>query len=148
MEDNSSSTKKSSAQDHNSSRSNKTASVVDNNPGDGTTAKSIVNTTKSNTKDFLVALDELDGLLNTDKTASASAIQAIKENSRSLRSSYQRMENSFQNTSDAEKAAMAADTDFAVLLGSVGKLGQRYNSISNVLKTKHDTAKNSVGNIR
>jgi hypothetical protein len=107
-----------------------------------------VNTTKSNTKDFLVSLDELDGLLNADKTLSASIIQTIKKNSRSLRSSYQRMENSLQNTGDAEKAANEADTDFAVLLGSVDKLGQRYNSISNVLKTKHDTAKNSVGNIR
>jgi len=107
-----------------------------------------VNTTKSNTKDFLVALDKLDGLLNADKTTSASTIHAIKENSRLLRSSYQRMENSLQNAGDIEKAAIEADTDFAVLLGSVGKLGQRYSSISNVLKTKHDTAKNSVGNIR
>jgi hypothetical protein len=148
MEDNSASTKKTSAQDHNSSRSNKTASVVDNNPGDGITAKSIVNTTKSNTKDFLVALDELDQLLNADKTVSTSAIKAIKENSRLLRSSYQKMENSLQNNGDVEKTANEADTNFAVLLGSVGKLGQRYNSISNVLKTKHDTAKNSVGNIR
>jgi hypothetical protein len=148
MEDNSASTKKTSAQDHNSSRSNKTASVVDNNPGDGITAKSIVNTTKSNTKDFLVPLDELDQLLNADKTVSTSAIKAIKENSRLLRSSYQKMENSLQNNGDVEKTANEADTNFAVLLGSVGKLGQRYNSISNVLKTKHDTAKNSVGNIR
>jgi hypothetical protein len=95
-----------------------------------------------------VSLDELDGLLNADKTASASDIRVAKENSRIVRSSYQTLENSLQNTGDTEKAANEADTDFAVLLGSVSKLGQRYNSISNVLKTKHDTAKNSVGNIR
>jgi hypothetical protein len=146
--DNSSSTQKSSVQDHNSSRSNKSASIADNNSGDGTAQRSIVNTTKSNTKDFLFALDELDQLLDADKTTSASTIRTVKENSLLLRSSIDEQENSLENTGDVEKATMAADTNFAILLGSVNKLGQRYNSISNVLKTKHDTAKNSVGNIR
>jgi hypothetical protein len=148
IEDNNSSAKQSAEQDHNSSSSNKAEIIVENNPGDGTTAKSIVNTTKSNTKDFLVSLDELDELLNADKTTSLSAIQSIKENSRVLRSSYQKLENSLQSSGDVEKAVNDADTNFVVLLGSLGKLGQHYNSISNVLKTKHDTAKNSVGNIR
>jgi hypothetical protein len=146
--DNNTSTQKSSVQDHNSSRSNKSASIADNNSGDGTPQKSIVNTTKSNTKDFLVALDELDQLLAADKTTSASTIRVVKENSRVLRSSYQKLEDSLQNKGDVVKAANEADTDFAVLLGSVGKLDQHYNSISNVLKTKHDTAKNSVSNVR
>lgn len=130
------------AQDHNSSRSNKSSSIVDNNTGDDTTEKLIVNTTKSNTKDFLVSLDELDQLLNADKKSSASAIQTAKENSRQLRNTIT------QNGSNADKAAAAKNTSFSVLLGSVNKLGQRYSSISNTLKTKHDTAKNSVGNIR
>lgn len=148
MEDNSASAKKSSAQDHNSSRSNKTASIADNDPGDGTTAKSIVNTTKSNTKDFLVALNDLDQLLNEDKTTATKAIQSVRQKSRLLRTSYQKLENGLQDTSDLETAANEVDTNFAVLLDSVGKLGPRYQSISNVLKTKHDTAKNSVSNIR
>ncbi|HTN06463.1 hypothetical protein [Agriterribacter sp.] len=133
---------KSSVQDHNSSRSNKSGSIADNNTGDDTTEKSIVNTTKSNTKDFLVSLDELDQLLAADKTSSANAIHKAKENSRQLRNTIT------QNESNADKAAAAADTSFSVLLGSISRLGQRYSAISNTLKTKHDTAKNSVGNIR
>ena len=135
-------TTKTRVQDHNSSRSNKSSSIVDHNTGDDTTEKSIVNTTKSNTKDFLVTLDELDQLLAADKTSSANAIHKAKENSRKLRNTI------VQNESNADKATAAADTSFSVLLGSVNKLGQRYSSISNTLKTKHDTAKNSVGNIR
>ena len=146
--DNSSATQKSSVQDHNSSRSNKSSNIADNNSGDGTSQKSIVNTTKSNTKDFLVALDELDEMLASDKTTSASTIRVVKENSRVLRSSINEKENSLGNTTDMEKAATAAETNFAVLLGSINKLGPGYRSISNVLKTKHDTAKNSVSNIR
>ena len=130
------------AQDHNSSRSNKTASIADDNPENEVSAKSIVNTTKSNTKDFLVSLDELDQLLTADKSSSANAINKAKENSRLLRNTIT------QNESISDKATAAVDTNFSVLLNSVNKLGQRYSSISNILKTKHDTAKNSVGNIR
>lgn len=130
------------AQDHNSSRSNKSSSIVDNNTGDDTTEKSIVNTTKSNTKDFLVSLDELDQLLAADKTSPATAINKAKENSRKLRNAIA------QNESIADKATTAVDSNFSVLLGSISSLGQQYSSISNTLKTKHDTAKNSVGNIR
>ena len=130
------------AQDHNSSRSNKTASIADDNPEDEVSAKSIVNTTKSNTKDFLVSLDELDQLLTADKSSSANAINKAKENSRLLRNTIT------QNESISDKATAAVDTNFSVLLNSVNKLGQRYSAISNILKTKHDTAKNSVGNIR
>ena len=130
------------AQDHNSSRSNKTAGIADNNPEDETTAKSIVNTTKSNTKDFLVSLNELDQLLTADKTSPATAIHKAKENSRQLRNAIA------QNESISDKATTAVDSNFSVLLGSISSLGQQYSSISNTLKTKHDTAKNSVGNIR
>lgn len=136
------------AQDHNSSRSNKTASTIDSNPEDGTAEKSIVNTTKSNTKDFLASLDKLDQLLNADKRASASAIRTTQENIRQLRSSVNQLENSLQNTGTLKGAANTTDTNFAILLGSVNKLGQQYTTISNVLKTKHDIAMNSIRNMK
>jgi len=50
------------------------------------------------------------------------------------------------NDLDAKLNAM--DNDFFSLLENLGQMGDQYSSISNVLKTKHDTAKNSVGNIR
>jgi hypothetical protein len=107
-----------------------------------------LNITKNSTKDFLAALDELDKLLDADKRSSAPAISKTKENSLSLRNSVNQLENNLQNPGTIERAANEIDTNFAVLLGSVNKLGQRYSTISNVLKTKHDTAKNSIGNIR
>ena len=110
--------------------------------------KSIVNTTKRNTKDFLVSLDELDKLLATDKNASADVVNTVKENSRAVRSSITQLENSLQNIGLLARTANTADTNFAILLGSINKLGEGYSSISNVLKTRHDTVKNSVGNIR
>lgn len=142
------STNKSAAQDHNSSRSNKSSSIAVDSPGDNTSARAIVNTTKSNTKDFLLTLDELDQLLNADKKASASAIRTTKENSRVLRSSVNQLENNLQNAGLLERSSNAVDTDFAVLLGSVNKLGQQYNTISNTLKARHDVAMNSIRNMK
>lgn len=107
-----------------------------------------VNTTKSNTKDYIIALDELDEILDADKTNTADVISKAKQNSRTLRSSLQELDKSIDNSAGIAGKMSAADTNFAILLGSVNKLGDRYSTISNVLKTKHDTAKNSVGNIR
>jgi len=118
-----------------------------NEAGIKRTDASFVNAAENNMKDLLVSLDELDRLLNTDKKTSTAAINTTKENSRLFRSSlsYQ-LENGLQKTGTAERTA--TDTNFAILLGSVNKLGQHYNSISNVLKTKHDVAMNSIRNMK
>jgi hypothetical protein len=107
-----------------------------------------VNTTKSNTKDLLLSLDELDQLLNADKTSSAAALRTTKENSRALRSSVNQVENNLQNGGLLERTSTAVDTNFAVLLGSVNKLGQPYNAISNTLKARHDVAMNAIRNMK
>lgn len=141
------SSNKSGVQDHNSSRSNKSAGIADNDPE--TTGRSVAGTTaKINTRDYLASLDKLDQLLNGDKTASASAVQTTKQNSRLLRSSLSQLENSLQNTDLLKGAANTTDTNFAILLGSVNKLGSQYTTISNVLKTKHDIAMNSIRNMK
>jgi hypothetical protein len=140
------------AQDHNSSRSNKTASAVAPDPGNGdntdASRKGWDGTVKGKTAEFSASLDDLNKLVDADKNAPAKDIAAAKENSRKLSSSINQLENSLDNSALVKKASAAVDTNFAILLGSLGKLGAQYNNISNILKTKHDTAKNSVGNIR
>ncbi len=155
------------AQDHNSTRSNKTASQIDNvidSTGDknnrkgwdgtvkGGSKAQDHNSTRSNKtasqikadedaiqKDFLLSLNELDKLLADDETGSK-VIEQAKANSRQLRTLLGK-----QNIGDA---TANVEESFLRLQNSVASLGSAYQSISNVLKTKHDTAKNSVGNIR
>ncbi|MGZ5221153.1 MAG: hypothetical protein ACXWC7_13785 [Chitinophagaceae bacterium] len=86
--------------------------------------------------------------MNADKKASSSAIRTTKENSRLLRTSVNQLENSLQNKSTISAAANKTDTHFTILLGSVNKLGREYTTISNVLKTKHDIAMNSIRNMK
>ena len=93
-------------------------------------------------------MDDLDQLLNSDKNGSASAIRTTKESSRLLRKSINQLENNLQNEGSMERASNAVDTDFAVLVGSVNKLGRQYTTISNVLKTKHDIAMNAIRNMK
>jgi hypothetical protein len=104
-----------------------------------------VNTTKSNTKDFLLALDELDEMLSLDKSINASELNNLKQTIASLRTSVKEQIEALQN---ASTETLAAETNFALLLGSLQRAGSPYDKIRGQLKTKHDTAKNSVGNIR
>jgi hypothetical protein len=105
-------------------------------------------TVKGNRKEiseFLAVLTELDQLLTSDKKSLPGDIRITRENSARLRASVQRLEN---NPEAIQNGLNAVDTNFANLLASVNTLGSEYKTISNILKTRHDTAKNSVGNIR
>jgi hypothetical protein len=124
------------------------AGDTDNVDGADANRKGWDGTVKGRTAEFNASLDELNKLLDADKNAAVKDIAAAKESSRKLSNSINQLEKSLDNPDLLKKASAAVDTDFAILLASLGKLGTPYGSISNVLKTKHDTAKNSVGNIR
>ncbi|RYY15879.1 MAG: hypothetical protein EOO04_27910 [Chitinophagaceae bacterium] len=94
---------------------------------------------------FMAALAVLDQLLASDQKSSSADIRIAKEHNARLRASVHQLEN---NPAAIQNGISAVDTNFAILLGSVNKLGSEYQAIGNILKTKHDTAKNSVGNIR
>ncbi|HTE29593.1 MAG TPA: SdrD B-like domain-containing protein [Chryseolinea sp.] len=100
------------------------------------------------TSEYLTALGDLDRLLAADKKSPVADIRIAKENSARLRSAIQQVDGNLENTGGIQNAMTAVDTNFAILLGSVNRLGSGYTTIGNTLKTKHDTAKNSVGNIR
>jgi hypothetical protein len=100
------------------------------------------------TSEYLSALNELDRLLAADKKSPAADIRIAKENSARLRGSIQQIDSNLENTGAIQNAMAATDTNFAILLGSINRMGSGYRTIGNTLKTKHDTAKNSVGNIR
>jgi hypothetical protein len=107
-------------------------------------------TVKGNGKmisEYITTLNELDQLLTVDNKSPRADIRVAKENSARLRDAIQQLDSNSNNV-DTKNAMMKADTNFAILLGSVNRLGSEYRPIANTLKTKHDTAKNSVGNIR
>ena len=114
------------AQVHNPSRSDKSSVSIDSSI--------------AIQKDFLQALDELDVLLAADQHASSEKLQQVKANSRQLRA--------LLGKESIGSAMPDVEAVFKKLVSSITSLGEAYQSISNVLKTKHETAKNSIGNIR
>ncbi len=134
-------TSKTKAQDHNSSRSNKTASSFAPNPGDSTILSF---------NSMLATLTELDTQLQNDAVSTKAGISTSRSNLRRVSSSITAINNDLENgnTAAAQLKMKSLNTQVLALQQSLISLGAAYTSISNVLKTKHDTAKNSVGNIR
>jgi hypothetical protein len=134
-------TSKTKAQDHNSSRSNKTASSFAPNPGDSTILSF---------NSMLATLTELDTQLQNDAVSTKAGISTSRSNLRRVSSSITAINDDLQNgnTTAAQLKMKSLNTQVQALQQSLITLGAAYTSISNVLKTKHDTAKNSVGNIR
>jgi len=166
---------KTKAQDYNSSRSNKTASVaadgLNNNndqpeirPGTSPVKWRAPETMrqkkyegKKQLTGLLASLDELEQLLNSDESNAKAIINTSRSNIKNQRAAIYallealddlEMKDRSQSFSDIEKKSEALNMQFLALQQSVKTLGQQYTSISNVLKTKHDSVKNSINNIR
>jgi hypothetical protein len=133
------------AQDHNSSRSNKSSSSVAPNPGGGTftSAKTAVNS-------LLQTLLDAEELLNNDNASNKTGVSTSRSNIRNLQNALFDLQRALNNEQLAiiQSKAKEVDRQMQILQSTFLNLGSRYTSISNVLKTKHDTAKNSIGNIR
>ena len=166
--DNSSGTK---AQDHNSSRSNKTASVIDTDNDNTNSKKDIgpvkwmapesmkrsINTTHTQLDNMLSLLDELDEQLDNDQNNTRTGINTSRSNIKNQRAAINSLQQTLDNLQQKDKnAAMneleqkrnETDLQFLKLQQSLQSLGSRYTTISNVLKTRHETAMNSIRNIK
>jgi predicted nucleic acid-binding Zn-ribbon protein len=99
---------------------------------------------------MLETLRELDTKLQNDAASNKAGISTSRSNLRKVSSSIAAINNDLQNgnTTSAQIKMQNLNTQILALQQSLANLGAQYTSISNVLKTKHDTAKNSVGNIR
>jgi len=113
-----------------------------------------ITTAKASLEDFKKSLADLEKLVNKDKRQYSIMTPQINN----VRNRIDELESRLKNLgflgrtaatiSDLDAKLNLMNTDVSVLLENLDQLGNDYSSISNVLKTKHDTAKNSVGNIR
>jgi len=119
--------------------------------------KVAINNSHSNIKNLLASVDELELMLNSDNSNAKTAINNSHSNIKNLRTAAMLLENTMDNIETMEKnVAMsevknkmaAMNMQFLALQESLNNAGKQYTTVSNVLKTKHDTVKNSIGNIR
>ena len=119
--------------------------------------KTMINTSHSNIKNLLVSIDDLEKMLNEDNVSDKTAINTSHSNIKNLRTITADLEQTMDNLETMKKnSAMkelnnkmeAMNMQFLALQESLNAAGNQYSAISNVLKTKHDTVKNSINNIR
>jgi len=145
---------KAGVQDHNSSRSNKSASFVENDPdntGEGNTLRAQNNNTvKSNRTELKSILAEADldgdGIYETDVTGKINEEITIDENGNIAASQQKSGVMASGNNRPSFSVKRAADGLY-IAYGSA-TINNKNTPVRTVLKTKHDTAKNSISNVR
>lgn len=160
-------------QDHNSSRSNKSSSSIAGDPNNGeagdrkgdvkltasqnSQSLRTLNTTRGNIKSLLASLDDLNDQLDNDATSNRYLVNTSRSNIKNQRLAIYDVQETLANipymdretaTNELDVKSAAMSRQFLALLETLKAMGGQYNTISNVLKTKHDTAKNAIGNIR
>lgn len=159
------------AQNNNTVRSNRTDNALidlDDLSGSGSSATSPVRTSTeasktavSRSRTALAALssslDQLEALLDGDTQSARAIINTSRSNIKNQRAAMAGLEESLGNVDQQDPLKTQADlktrlesinAPLQALLENLHSLGSRYSSISNVLKTKHDTVKNAIQNIR
>jgi hypothetical protein len=119
--------------------------------------KVALNTSEDNLKSMGATLDELDQQVNADNSNSQTAINNAHSNIKNLKVAISDAQQTIDNLQQKDKEAALKELNqkmagvnmkFTALQTTLSSMGQQYTSVSNVLKTKHDTVKNSIQNIR
>jgi hypothetical protein len=133
------------AQDHNSTRSNKTASIAVPNTGGGnyTVAK------RQLTEMMAIVLDA-ESKLKAENVVSVATVGACKSAVADLQIAISEVQQTLAKEDVANIASMQSLLQIKLLAttAALQNAGGDYAAISNVLKTKHETAKNAIVNVR
>ncbi|HSV77461.1 MAG TPA: hypothetical protein VLH37_10560, partial [Bacteroidales bacterium] len=98
----------------------------------------------------LSTLNELDQDLGAENSSMRTTINTTRSNIKSYRNALQDLSSDIiqNDASQYQSKVTTIDRHFMTLQQSLHTLGGSYQTLSNVLKTKHDTAKNAIANIR
>ena len=120
------------------------------NQKQGNTFGEKVNAGKTSLNSLLETINETEKMLLADHTSSEAGIHTANNHIKNIKSSITEIQADLDNGAipEAQNKSAAMNDEFRVFRKSLKTLGKQYNSVSNVLKTKHDTVKNSINNVR
>lgn len=116
-----------------------------------------INTSEDNLKSLSKALNELKSAVVSDNKHPEGSYKSVNTNIQNLGAAITDVQNTLNNLQQKDKDAalqelnqkmMTMNMQFTTLQSGLSKMGIQYAGISNVLKTRHETAKNSISNIR
>jgi hypothetical protein len=100
--------------------------------------------------DLLQTLTETEQMLEGETEPNRTGISTSRSNIRNIRTAIESINTDLANEriNEAKQKMSSINLQLVTLQLSLQKMGSRYTAISNVLKTKHDTVKNSIQNMR
>ena len=109
-----------------------------------------LNAGKSALNDLLLTLNETETLLAADKKSSETDLTASRDQVNRIKNAVATIQTNLNNSAvdEAVTKTNAMNAEIKTLRQLLKKLGKQYTTVSNVLKTKHDTVKNSINNVR
>ncbi|MGD2157713.1 MAG: hypothetical protein PVG32_12645 [Anaerolineales bacterium] len=112
-------------------------------------------------RDLLALHEDLQGELNALDGGTARLAQLNEEMDRSVRDFYARVESFFESvesmtgleelfaaTKMIQEMQMSFNLQYLMLQNKISHENRQFTMVSNIMKNKHDTAKNSINNIR
>jgi hypothetical protein len=96
-------------------------------------------------QNLIKAVSELDGIYNKldKKTQQVSRLAADAEKSRNGK-----MRELFKAIDEMSEMQMSFNLQYLMLLNKISQENRQFSMVSNIMRNKHDTAKNSINNIR
>jgi hypothetical protein len=112
-------------------------------------------------RDLLAQHEDLQGELNALDGGTARLAQLNEELDRSVRDFYAGVESFFESvesmtgleelfaaTKSMQEMQMSFNLQYLMLQNKISHENRQFTMVSNIMKNKHDTAKNSINNIR
>ena len=96
-------------------------------------------------QNLIKAVGELDGLYAklAQKTQQVSRLAADAEKSRN-----DKMKELFKAIGEMQEMQMSFNLQYLMLQNKISQENRQFSMVSNIMKNKHDTARNSINNIR
>jgi uncharacterized coiled-coil DUF342 family protein len=96
-------------------------------------------------QNLIKAVGELDGIYNklAKKTQQVSRLAADGEKSRNGK-----MSELFKAIGEMSEMQMSFNLQYLMLQNKISQENRQFSMVSNIMRNKHDTAKNSINNIR
>jgi hypothetical protein len=119
--------------------------------------KTAITNSNSQINNLLLTLDQLEQLVNTDQNSSRSIVNTSRSNIKNQRAALQDLRQTLETLQQKERDDAMSELDqrvgvlnqqFLALQESLSRLGRQYTTISNVLKTRHESAMNAIRNMK
>jgi chromosome segregation ATPase len=98
-------------------------------------------------RNLMQAVGELEGLY-ASLSEKAAEVAKLAAEARKAKAPGKATDKLFEATKDMQEMQMSFNLQYLMLQNKISQENRQFSMVSNIMKNKHDTAKNSINNIR